>query len=149
MLALPIFPGSHPPSIVGANELNFCVRDGNRWTLTAINTNFVDTGFISFASVQAPKFTHSAVSPLRTKSASLGFCSVLLVYLSSGCPENISIILRFFHLSSAILLFSRLSPRATQRSGCEWKRRAIAFPVSNREQPNEVVVSGSDEQRNK
>ena len=39
VLALPIFPGSHPPSIVGANELNFCVRDGNRWTLTAINTN--------------------------------------------------------------------------------------------------------------
>ena len=39
MFALPIFPGSHPPSIVGANELNFCVRDGNRWTLTAINTN--------------------------------------------------------------------------------------------------------------
>ena len=42
VLALPIFPGSHPPSIVGANELNFCVRDGNRWTLIAINTNFVD-----------------------------------------------------------------------------------------------------------
>ena len=42
MLALPIFPGSRPPSIFGACELNFCVRDGNRWTLTAINTNFVD-----------------------------------------------------------------------------------------------------------
>ena len=39
MLALPIFPGSRPPSIVGANELNFCVRDGNRWTLIAINAN--------------------------------------------------------------------------------------------------------------
>ena len=39
-MALPIFPGSHPPSIVGANELNFCVRDGNRWTLAAINTNY-------------------------------------------------------------------------------------------------------------
>ena len=39
VLALPIFPGSHPPSIVGANELNFCVRYGNRWTLIAINTN--------------------------------------------------------------------------------------------------------------
>ena len=39
MLALPIFPTSHPVSIVGACELNFCVRDGNRWTLTAINTN--------------------------------------------------------------------------------------------------------------
>ena len=39
VLALLIFPGSHPPSIVSANELNFCVRDGNRWTLIAINTN--------------------------------------------------------------------------------------------------------------
>ena len=40
VLALPIFPASHPASIVGANELNFCVRDGNRWTLAAINTNY-------------------------------------------------------------------------------------------------------------
>ena len=40
MLALPIFPGSHPPSIVGACELNFCVRDGNRWDLIAINTDY-------------------------------------------------------------------------------------------------------------
>ena len=39
MLALPIFPASHPASIVGADELNFCVRDGNRWTLVAIKTN--------------------------------------------------------------------------------------------------------------
>lgn len=38
MLALPIFPGSHPPSIVGACELNFCVRDGNRWDPFAIIT---------------------------------------------------------------------------------------------------------------
>ena len=41
MLALPIFPGRHQPSIVGEYELNFCVRDGNRWTLIAINTNFL------------------------------------------------------------------------------------------------------------
>ena len=41
MLALPIFPASHPASIVGADELNFCVRDGNRWTLIAINTNCI------------------------------------------------------------------------------------------------------------
>ena len=39
MFALPIFTASHPATIVGANELNFCVRDGNRWTLVAINTN--------------------------------------------------------------------------------------------------------------
>ena len=41
VLALPIFPASHPASIVGADELNFCVRDGNRWTLIAINTNYL------------------------------------------------------------------------------------------------------------
>ena len=39
VFALLIFPGSHPPSIVSVHELNFCVRDGNRWTLIAINTN--------------------------------------------------------------------------------------------------------------
>ena len=39
--ALPIFPGRRQPSIFGADELNFCVRDGNRWTLIAINTDFV------------------------------------------------------------------------------------------------------------
>ena len=39
VLALPIFPGSRPPSIVGVHVLNFCVRDGNRWTLMTINTN--------------------------------------------------------------------------------------------------------------
>ena len=36
---LPIFPGSCPPSIFGASELNFRVRNGNGWTLTAINTD--------------------------------------------------------------------------------------------------------------
>ena len=40
VFALPIFPGSRPPSIVGVHELNFCVRDGNRWTLMTINTNY-------------------------------------------------------------------------------------------------------------
>ncbi len=45
VLALPIFPAGHPASIVGADELNFCVRDGNRWTLIAINTNFFGWAF--------------------------------------------------------------------------------------------------------
>ena len=44
--ALPIFPGRRQPSIVGAGELNFRVRDGNGWTLTAISTDFsILTGF--------------------------------------------------------------------------------------------------------
>ena len=37
---LPTFPGSHPPSIIGVKELNFCVRHGNRWFLFAIATEF-------------------------------------------------------------------------------------------------------------
>ena len=43
VLALPIFPASHPASIVGEGVLNFCVRDGNRWTHTPINTNFLSS----------------------------------------------------------------------------------------------------------
>ena len=38
--ALPIFPGSCPPSIFGTNELNYRVRDGNGWTLIVINTDY-------------------------------------------------------------------------------------------------------------
>ena len=44
MLALPIFPVSHPTSIVGEGVLNFCVRYGNRWTHTPINTNYILSG---------------------------------------------------------------------------------------------------------
>ncbi len=36
----PNFPGSFPPSIFSARELNFCVRDGYRWILSAIVTGF-------------------------------------------------------------------------------------------------------------
>ena len=41
VLALPIFPVRLQTSIFGAGELNFRVRDGNGWTLTAINTNLL------------------------------------------------------------------------------------------------------------
>ena len=36
----PTFPGSVPPSIISAKELNYCVRDGNRCDLLAIVTGF-------------------------------------------------------------------------------------------------------------
>ena len=36
----PIFPGRFQPSIVGADELNFRVRDGNGWTLIVKDTDF-------------------------------------------------------------------------------------------------------------
>ena len=34
----PNLPGRVQPSTFGAIELNFCVRDGNRWVLNAITT---------------------------------------------------------------------------------------------------------------
>ena len=37
---LPILPGAWP-STLGVRELNFCVRDGNRWILSAIVTTMV------------------------------------------------------------------------------------------------------------
>ena len=43
VLALPIFPGRLQPSIVGADELNFRVRNGNGWTLALINTDYLVT----------------------------------------------------------------------------------------------------------
>ena len=51
----PIFPGSRPPSIVGATELNFRVRNGNGWVLCAIITgctplNLINVrGFLAFS----------------------------------------------------------------------------------------------------
>ena len=44
VLALPIFPGRRQPSIVGRNELNYRVRNGNGWTLVLISTNSMSSG---------------------------------------------------------------------------------------------------------
>ena len=44
VLALPIFPGRRQPSIVGRNELNYRVRNGNGWTLALISTNSMSSG---------------------------------------------------------------------------------------------------------
>ena len=38
---LPIFPVRRQTSIFGACELNYCVRNENRWTLAAINTYYL------------------------------------------------------------------------------------------------------------
>ena len=35
---LPIFTGRLQPTIFGTSELNYCVRNGNRWDLTVIDT---------------------------------------------------------------------------------------------------------------
>ena len=79
MFALPIFTASRPATIVGVHELNFCVRDGNRWTLMTINTNSLTeevfpflykaalSGFLLFAVVQLIYLvTHTGFEPMLT-----------------------------------------------------------------------------------
>ena len=68
VFALPIFPGSRPPSIVGVHELNFCVRDGNRWTLMTINTNYICQSFIALTTylTQLKMVTRTGFEPMLT-----------------------------------------------------------------------------------
>ena len=78
-MALPIFPGSHPPSIVGANELNFCVRDGNRWTLIAINTNYIyDNRFPWY------RLIRRSGDPYRIRTDVKGVRGLCLNHLTNG-----------------------------------------------------------------
>ena len=65
MLALPIFPASHPASIVGGSELNFCVRYGNRWTLTPINTNYI---YVNSENAENISSTHAALESVVTRT---------------------------------------------------------------------------------
>ena len=75
MLALPIFPCSHPQSIFSADELNFCVRNGNRWTLAAINTNYISVCKVSPTNILYPtKF--------------LPLCQALIWYPASPVPQQ-------------------------------------------------------------
>ena len=98
VLALPIFPGSRPPNIVGVHELNFCVRDGNRWTLMTINTNFCGWLLtISMSNAFASNALHSSTSsracqalfqglgdPYRIRTDVKGVRGLCLNHLTNG-----------------------------------------------------------------
>ena len=73
MLAPPIFPGRRQPGIVGRNELNYRVRNGNGWTLALIGTNFVGANCALFAPGFAESSHRSVAPPLQLELASLDF----------------------------------------------------------------------------
>ena len=50
---IPIFPGRLQPSIFGTTELNFCVRNGNRWTLCVNLTNYPSMLSTDYCIIQA------------------------------------------------------------------------------------------------
>ena len=104
MLALPIFAVSHPATIVGENELNFCVRDGNRWTLIPINTNFVETQACSFC---ASSSTQPQLGFSFPNQAGL-IRGIFFIY-----PENRTSMIFCIFLRRRVLLFQlvKSSPR--------------------------------------
>ena len=63
-----IFPGRRQPSIFDADELNFCVRYGNRWDLIAISTGFQSYA-LNIISLHS-KLTFSAVTSKSNKVSS-------------------------------------------------------------------------------
>ena len=52
----PIFPCSRPQSIVGTAKLNFCVRNGNRWTLCVNDTNFFFSESVLILKIEQQSF---------------------------------------------------------------------------------------------
>ena len=80
--ALPIFPGRRQPSIVGADELNCRVRDGNGWTLIAISTDlYILTAFAAKINM---KFSNEGGDPWESRTPVCGVRGRRLDHLTNG-----------------------------------------------------------------
>ena len=77
----PIFPESHPSSIVSAEELNFCVRYGNRWILFAITTGIFSALFCFLLPL-----SHSVSRPLLFRWPQTSSFKLPLPTASSSSP---------------------------------------------------------------
>ena len=89
----PTFPGSLPPSIISAKELNFCVRYGNRCDLLAIVTGFLACLFRTLRRYCSLSAVLTYFCMLRSsKFACLAYCetSFAILLLSSSCFCKIS-----------------------------------------------------------
>ena len=130
-MALPIFPGRHQPSIVGRNELNYRVRNGNGWTLALINTNCVEAKSISLRFRLPVKTTlHFFASPLPFTNATL-VCEWSPWGLSAPSKPN-----NATRLFSGRLLIRRSSPRAISTSQLHTLLRFHLLPI------NQIVFLG-------
>ena len=69
--ALPIFPVRLQTSIFGTGELNFRVRNGNGWTLTAKNTNY-RKWLLPNTTIFTSPLSRAFLS--QTKAQQSGFC---------------------------------------------------------------------------
>ena len=112
MLALPIFPGRLQPSIVSRNELNYCVRNGNRWTLTLISTNFMLSGLTGKQTNYKLFIAHCQEEfgdPYRIRTDVKGVRGLCLNHLTNGpCPRSffssLQLVYRIRHTSQISLV---------------------------------------------
>ena len=105
VLALPIFPASHPASIVGADELNFCVRDGNRWNLSVIATG--NCGYLIASTFSFLPFRKRRVEPPCTlTTAHRMILQTVPISSQFSVSDLLSLDFALLTLRSAILIFS-------------------------------------------
>ena len=94
----PTLPGRVQPSTIGAEGLNFCVRDGNRWDPFAITTGNLFSRFGTFLRPPLPASQLSAssglgISPYLDNCTDFGllpFARLVSVLKSSPRPISIS-----------------------------------------------------------
>ena len=78
-------------SSVSRNELNYCVRNGNRWTLTLISTNFMLSGLTGKQANYKLFIAHCQEEfgdPYRIRTDVKGVRGLCLNHLTNGpCPS--------------------------------------------------------------
>ena len=133
----PTLPGRVQPSTIGAEGLNFCVRDGNRWDPFAIATgNCIKCFRMAFA-FACPCFALSACWPISRRKpsglllgAEVGFRSsylpkVSVVPLEAFTPIGFRLAFRAAHPSGHAFA-CQVSMRAALSSLFAWPSLALA-----------------------
>ena len=87
-----IFPGGHPPSIFDAKELNFCVRNGNRWILLAFATAMVESIYVpSKPNNDTSKKQFAIVIYISLKSLTLMNLDTICLFVSQALGLLVSV----------------------------------------------------------
>ena len=145
VLALPIFPGRRQPSIVGRNELNYRVRNGNGWTLALISTNCVvaKSALLRFRLRQKLRTLPCSSFSSRIRFAGFRSDQDLRLYVIRSSGEHPVLYCLFRALSRGSLFDLQTSAAFEDREGkaaegvsfrtsCGSKRSAACFDVVTR-----------------
>lgn len=113
---LPIFTGRFQPTIFGTTELNFCVRDGNRWNLSVIATGngsyliaspFSSCFHFTYLRLKEKGRSWKGVKPLCTlTTAHRMILQTVPISSQFSVSDLLSLDFALLTLRSAILIFS-------------------------------------------